>query len=168
MVDQRLRNGEVVAANQLVNQLVFGFALSVLPLFLLHAVADALLEGIQGFKIPQRLGKGIVQLRQALALDGLHLCGVGKGSASEALVGEILGIAHVEGTFLARVCPAQVLSKFRQGIGAADFYQDVVHLYALAALLLGRSCETDLGKVAISKRSALDGIKVRMLLTQAT
>ena len=87
----------------------------------LQAFSNLLAQRVHGFKLAQRLGEIVIQRRQFLLLDGLDGDVVCDGLASQALVGKIRGVIHVEAALIAGRGPAQILRKFPHRVFAADF-----------------------------------------------
>src|SRR5580658_3259080 len=77
------------------------------PLFRFHIFADLFAHSVQVFKLAQFFGEFVVQLGQTLLLYAIHLHGIDKSLARQTLIGNIFGIAYIEGALLARSPPVR-------------------------------------------------------------
>ena len=117
-------------------------------------------------EISQLLRKLIVQLRQALLLNGLNLHGVGERLSGKPFVAVIIGIMNVEGTLITGGSTAQILGELRHRALSADLDQNVIHVYRLAFTGFGLSIQGDLGKVTLGQWAPFDRRKRRVLFAQ--
>ena len=99
------------------------------------------------------LGEVVGWLGDAAGLDRLDVDFVGQGLAGETLVGEVVGVLHVELLVVAGLGAAQILGELGDRVLAADFDHDFVdfdRLVLFAFLVLGRNAaEADHSEIAI-------------------
>src|SRR5439155_19082576 len=101
MLDERFWNLELVTANELGQQLIFGFALCRVAPFVLHAFPNTCAYVIQCRKFTEFFSEIVIQLGQGFLLNCNYLDFVAEGLAAQALVGKIFWVMHVEYSFLA-------------------------------------------------------------------
>ena len=96
------------------------------------AFPHALSQIIQGLKLlAQLFGEIVIQLRHGLLFDAIYLGRVLKNLTGQAGVEMVGRIGDLKPAFFPSLGAAQMLGKFRQGIGCANFHHDLIHLYRL-------------------------------------
>ena len=125
----------------------------------------------------------VVQFRQALLFDGLHLHRITECLPRQALVLRIFRIVHVECPIISGAGSAQVCGEFRHRVLACDFDEDFIHVNGLAFAglcsglcfglyfrfgfaRLGIAIERDLSEIAIGEGAALHRIETGMTFAQ--
>ena len=134
---------------QLVDEFVLGFVLGLMFLLAFHAFANAFLHVVdRGEFGAEFLGEVVIQLGQVLLLHAADFYPVVEALAGQAVVGEVVGVLHDEGTLIAGVGTAQVFGELGNGILTADFDHYVVHGDRLLAFAftLRRAFESHLGE----------------------
>ena len=120
-------------------------------------------------------GELIVQFRQTLLFDRLHLHRITERFSRQALVLRIFRIVHVKRPLIPGAGSAQVFGEFRHGVSSRDFDQHFIHMHGLAfvgfffaGFLFGlrMAIERDLGEIAIGEGAALHRIEAGMTLAQ--
>ena len=105
----------------------------------------------------QLFGELVVQFGNAASLDSLDADFVCHGLAGQSLVGEVVGVFHLEAALLAGLGAAKVLGELRNGIlrrrspPSPRPLQPAWH--RVLVRLLGRAFKADHGEVAVSQRT---------------
>src|SRR6266478_3596000 len=171
LFDQRIGNFKIVALNQFSHQFLFGLVLCLVLALGFGLLANRLPHIVHCLEFAQLLRELVIQFRQALLFDGLHLHRITERLPRQALVLGIFRIIHLERSLISGAGSAQVFGEFRHRVLACDFDEDFIHVngLAFAGLFFARlriAIERDLSEIAIGEGAAPHRIETGMPLAQ--
>src|SRR5271167_2096865 len=111
--------------------------LSLMFFFGLHVVPQAVAQVVVGRKIRrQLLGEFIGWFRDAARLDSLDLDLVSHRLAGQSLVGEVIGVLHIERAMFPWLSSAEILAEFGDGTVATNLDHDLIDFDGLGVSVL--------------------------------